>query len=385
MTETNFQANPAQSGELPAGVDIRSLDKFLEWRASEGPKIAESEKRMASDAMRRAAGETPIERGLHEFLDFDAQRIATEGALALGPLLFGAALYKASPAEIRAGLAAASGLGIVVGFGTEAAAFTVARAEVGHPRLVDLAKALAASHVGLRVAEISAWAGIGMVAVAMGEKIIQSIHPAVQAVTSQPTSSSGPEATPVPQPGEDGGAPGGGTGETGAGTDTTGGGPVGSGEPGPTLLPEDLAATAEEAAEAARVATQQAAIEATQAPLEMLGRDLAGGDIWSQALKTAGELGVRHVVPVANLIKNLDYVFEQAQSFRHIGPEDMVNLVNPKLAAWVGQELDKIVGMDPSTLTGYKRLLWDIGVSARHAVPADLEELSKAFVEATTH
>lgn len=166
-----------------------------------------------------------------------------------------------------------------------------------------------------------------------------------------------------------------------------------SGEFGALQPPADVA-TANEATQAAQAAAQQAAADTARmqvaealkesqlaaAPVGITGGELAGGTIWGNELEFVKQLGVHHVEPVTNLLKNFSKVLAQAQPPTEIGPTDTAYVINRNVAGWAAGQADKLYGMDPSSMTSWQKALWEIGRGLREANWRDLQAVTEEFV-----
>lgn len=136
---------------------------------------------------------------------------------------------------------------------------------------------------------------------------------------------------------------------------------------------------------AAQTAARQAAETLASTPVAEIGKNLAEGTVWSDALTFARSLRLDHTVPVANAMKNFAYAFSQPQPFTGIGPESSVNLLNRDVATWLAGQLNGIIGKNPSELDSLQRMIWEIGYAGRQATASDLTQLAKEYALQTVH
>lgn len=154
--------------------------------------------------------------------------------------------------------------------------------------------------------------------------------------------------------------------------------PPGGEIPTENLLPQpgNAELLAQQAAEAAR----QAALDTAATTVGITGQELAGGTIWGNELEFVKQLGVHHVEPVTNLLKNFSKVLAQAQPPTEIGPTDTAYVINRDVAGWAAGQADKLYGMDPSSMTSWQKALWEIGRGLREANWRDLQAVTEEFV-----
>lgn len=148
--------------------------------------------------------------------------------------------------------------------------------------------------------------------------------------------------------------------------------------PAEDLLPQpgDAEAIARQAAEAAR----QAALDTAATTVGITGQELDGGTIWGNELEFVKQLGIHHVEPVTNLLKNFSKVLAQAQPPTEIGPTDTAYVINRDVAGWAAGQADILYGMDPSSMTSWQKALWEIGRGLREANWRDLQAVTEEFV-----
>lgn len=137
---------------------------------------------------------------------------------------------------------------------------------------------------------------------------------------------------------------------------------------------------AKHTAEAVKEAAVKAVTELASSPSVVGGKELFGGTVLGHELDFVKNLpGIDHVQPVANALKNLTASFGD-DNWKHIGPETAVKLTNRDMATWVANQLDTVIGRDPSTFDPFHKLLWEIGVAGRHATSSELASIANNYV-----
>ncbi len=382
---TGWFTNWRDLGEEPADWQKDLLKTYRFWGGGEAPRPQAADGQTAEEA---AAGlETPsvaeaeAKKGLAKWLEkIDFGKLAKDGVRYLTPLLAGLTLGRLLPPEQALNLtqtAFAVGLLGFVGFGGCAIAERVVS---GHPRVAGLARILAAGRAtGAVFAETGMLMAAGSFAGGLWHE--REIVRQAAAQMSQPAGATGGgerlEIHPRP-------------------VDAS------AGQFGGTQPPADVATAneatqqaAQQAEAAAQAAADQAAAAAAQAAeaarqaaelnaatsAGISGADLSGGTIWGNELQFAKQLGVHHLEPAANLLKNFAKVLAQPQAPTAIGSTDTAYVINRDVAGWAVGQMDQLYRMDPSSMNAWQKGLWEIGRGLREANWQDLQAVTEEFVK----
>jgi hypothetical protein len=378
--------SPERSKPIPVPDNRRQflLNNFLCAPDSEVAKQALS--RFKTDNLRATVGGmSPQERALAEGID-TAKDWAPVVAANLGVAGAAGAVSFASP-EARQILTGGFVAGGIVGVGIEVGANILSGMEKHFPKAAEVAKRIAARHVGRWITMLS---GSGILGTATGGFLdsflaahaaaAQAVPPGGgewrgghgEAVVGDESGRFIPRPEPPIQPAAEAGGP-------------------------PTLSPEaselvnragEVAAQeagemADAAQGAADIAARQAAELQAATSVGLTGQELADGTIWGNELDFVNQQGVHHVEPATNLLKGFTELFAQSQPPTEIGPSDTAYMVNRDVAGWVVKQLDTLYMMEPSAMNPWQKALWEISRGLRAADWTDLQAVTEEYVRST--
>lgn len=370
----DFAAMLRQTEELnPSGPAAEWTAEGPEDRGAgeDGAVSSEEETEKATDEPDEEEVEGQVKSGLSKFLEsVPWKRIALEGTTIIPPMVFGGTLGYFSPETARNISVAVGSAGVGLAFTSMAAAMAERILPV-HIRAGWLGKALVAAKVG------GLYGGNVLLSTAIGTHVGAGIREGIEVLHAAQPAAGGGEGAMVDHPkpvdasiGQAGGLP-----------------PV-------VLSPqagdfvnragEVAAQEAREMADAAQGAAEIVARHVAEAQaatsVGITGGELSGGTIWGNELEFVKQLGVHHVEPVTNLLKNFSKVLAQAQPPTEIGPTDTAYVINRDVAGWAAGQADKLYGMDPSSMTSWQKALWEIGRGLREANWRDLQAVTEEFV-----